>query len=136
MGPLHFNALDLALIEVGINGLFPRSTLGGDIKEVLCGTWLGAAELMHQGLVGSARDEGPNNIGELIALLRESPNVVLKGFPGLLDVFFISQEKPGCVYVLKKFPTNFPFSSDKLQMQLGRRYLIQAYAKSTKKICR
>lgn len=33
----------------------------------------------------SARDEGPNNIGELIALPRESPDVVSKALPGLLD---------------------------------------------------
>ena len=48
---------------------------------------------MNQGLVGGPRQEGSYNIGVgdvglLIALPREAPDVLTKSFPGLLSVVF------------------------------------------------
>ena len=48
---------------------------------------------MNQGLTGGPRQEGPydvgvGDVGQLVALSGEAPNVSMKGFPGLLLIVF------------------------------------------------
>ena len=62
---------------------------GGDVQEFLGGSWALASQLMNQRLAGSPRQEGSYHVGigdvrELIALLREAPDVPTEGFTGLL----------------------------------------------------
>jgi hypothetical protein len=61
----------------------------GYVKEPLCGLWPVTTELMHQGStvhVGPEHrdDIGIADIGELMALLGETLDVVLQGFTLLL----------------------------------------------------
>jgi hypothetical protein len=62
---------------------------GGDVEEFLHGLWLVMAELMHQRSTVHARPEcrddvGIADLGEFMALSRETPDVVPQGFPFLL----------------------------------------------------
>ena len=62
---------------------------GGDVQEFLSGLRTLASQLMNQGLVGRPGLEGSyhvgvGDIGELIALLGEAPDIPMKGLTGLL----------------------------------------------------
>jgi hypothetical protein len=62
---------------------------GGDVKQLLCGLWLIAAELMHEGPTVHAgpkcRDEvSVPDLGELMALMVKLLNVILEGLALLL----------------------------------------------------
>ena len=66
---------------------------GGDVKELLGGSWALTLLLMDQGLAGGARQESSYNIDvgdvrQLIALPREALDVPMKGFSGLLSIVF------------------------------------------------
>jgi hypothetical protein len=61
----------------------------GDIKEFFCVLWLVTAELVYQGWVVCARPECQDdinaaNLGELVTLSGEVPDVIPQGFPLLL----------------------------------------------------
>jgi hypothetical protein len=61
----------------------------GDVEQLLHGIWLITTELMHQGFVVCARPEcrddiGVADLGELMALLGETLDVILQGFTLLL----------------------------------------------------
>jgi hypothetical protein len=63
---------------------------GGDIEELLGGPRTLSPQLVNQGLVGSpgqehADDVGINDVGQLIALLGETANVVTQGLIWLLS---------------------------------------------------
>jgi hypothetical protein len=75
--------------EGGSDCFLPRGVSGHDLKQLLNGFWLLATELMDQGAARSAVLEGQNDIGichtwECVALLGETPDVVLKGLALLL----------------------------------------------------
>ena len=62
---------------------------GGDVEELLGGSWALTSQFMDQGLVAGPRQEssydvGVSDIGQLIALPREASDVPMKSFPGLL----------------------------------------------------
>jgi len=66
---------------------------------------------VYQLLAGGAGDEGPDDIrvcdvGELGALLRESPDEISERLIRLLPTAPVSQEFLGRTYVAWKFPTN------------------------------
>ena len=62
---------------------------GGDVEELLDGSWALMSQLANQGHAGGPRQESSYNIGvgdvrQLVALLGEAPDVPTKGFSGLL----------------------------------------------------
>ena len=62
---------------------------GGDAQEFLGGSRALASELMNQGLTGHPGQEGSyhiGDVGELIALSGEAPDVPTEGLTGLLTV--------------------------------------------------
>ena len=79
------------------NHFFARGMAGGDVEEFLGGSWALVSQLVNQGLTGGPRQEssydvGVGNVGQLIALLGEAPDVLTKSFPILLlAVFEISR---------------------------------------------
>jgi hypothetical protein len=57
---------------------------GGNVEELLGGPWTFSPQLVNQGLIGSPRQECTNDVdisdvGQLIALLGETSDVVTKG---------------------------------------------------------
>ena len=68
---------------------------GGDVEELLGGAQALMSHLVNQGLAGGPRQEssydvGIGDVGQLVALLGEAPDVPTKSFPGLLSVVLIS----------------------------------------------
>jgi hypothetical protein len=68
-----------------------RSVAGGNVEELLGSSWALAPQLVDQGLIGGPRQEGLNhigvsNVGQLIALLGEASNVLVKSFIQLLPI--------------------------------------------------
>ena len=66
---------------------------GGDVGELLGGSWALTSQLVNQGLTGGPRQEssydvGIGDVGQLIALLGEVPDLPTKSFPGLLSTVF------------------------------------------------
>jgi hypothetical protein len=81
--------LPATLHENGTDSFRTRGVPGYDVEEFLHGLWLVMAELMHQRSivhVGPERrdDVGIADLGEFMALSRETPDVVPLGFPFLL----------------------------------------------------
>jgi hypothetical protein len=77
------------LEEDGPDRLPTRGMPGGDVEELLHDLWLVMTKLMHQGLAVHAgleyRDDvGVTNLGELMALLGGTPDVIPQGFTLLL----------------------------------------------------
>jgi hypothetical protein len=75
--------------DVGLDVILAGGVLGGDIQELPHRVRGLAAEHMDEHLIGHATDEGVHHVGigdvqELIALLGEALNVLLKGFVSLL----------------------------------------------------
>jgi len=65
----------------------------GDVEELLGGSRALTSQLVNQGLVGGPRQEGSydvsvDDVGQLIALPGEAPDVSMKGFSGLLSSIF------------------------------------------------
>ena len=63
---------------------------GGDVEELLGGSWTLSSQLVNQGLAGGLKQEGSYDVGvgdvvQLVALPREAPDVSTKGFSGLLS---------------------------------------------------
>ena len=66
---------------------------GGDIEELLGGSWALTSQLVNQGLIGGPRQESSYNViigdvRQLIALLGEASDVPMEGFSGLLLAVF------------------------------------------------
>ena len=66
---------------------------GGDVEEFLGGSWALASQLVNQGLIGgpgqeSSYDVGVRDVGQLVVLLGEAPDVPIKSFSRLLSVVF------------------------------------------------
>ena len=66
---------------------------GGDVEELLGGSWALTSQLMDQGLIGGPRyessyDIGVSDVGQLVALPGEASDVPTKGFPKLLLIVF------------------------------------------------
>ena len=73
--------------------LLARGMAGDDVEELLSGSRALTSQLMDQGLIGGPRQEssydvGIGDVGQLVALLGEAPDVTTKGFPSLLSVVF------------------------------------------------
>ena len=85
--------LALGAVENRSDHLLARGMAGGDVEELLGGSWALASQLMNWGLAGGPGQEGSYNIGvgdigQLLALSGETPDVLTKSFPGLLSVVF------------------------------------------------
>ena len=73
--------------------LLARGVAGGDVERLLGGSWALMSQLMNQELVDglgqeSSYDIGFGDIGRLVVLLGEAPDVPTKGFSGLLSIVF------------------------------------------------
>ena len=73
--------------------LLARGMAGGDVEELLGGSRTLMSQLVNRGLVGGPRQEssydvGVGDVGQLVALLGEAPDVPMKSFPRLLSVVF------------------------------------------------
>jgi hypothetical protein len=80
----------VALDENGPDCLLTRGVPSGDVVLLLRGLQLIVVELMHQGPTACAEpkcrdDVGIVDLGELVALLGEPPNVILKGLARLMS---------------------------------------------------
>ena len=67
--------------------------VGGNVEELLGGSQALTSQLMNQGLVGGPRQEGSydvgvGDVGQVVALPGEAPDVPTKSFLGLLSVVF------------------------------------------------
>jgi hypothetical protein len=75
--------------EGSSDGLLSRGVLGHNLKQLLNGFWLLAADLVDQGATRSVIPEGRNDIGvchtwECVALLGKTSNVIQEGLTLLL----------------------------------------------------
>ena len=66
---------------------------GGDVGELLGGSWALTSQLVNQGLASGPRQEssydvGIGDVGQLVALPGEASDVPTKSFSGLLSVVF------------------------------------------------
>jgi len=85
--------LALEVVEDRSDCLLARGMAGGVVEELLGGSRALTSQLMDQGLTGGPRQEstydvGVGDIGQLVALPGEVPDVPTKGFPGLLSTVF------------------------------------------------
>ena len=99
VGGGHERALALLLVllleavEDRSDCLLARGVAGGDVEELLGGSWALMSQLVNQGLVGGPRQESSYNIGvgdirQLVALSGEAPNIPTECFSSLLSVVF------------------------------------------------
>ena len=77
---------------------------GGDVEELLGGSQALTSQLVNQGLAGgsgqeSSYDVGVGDVGQLVALPGEAPDVPTKSFPRLLSSIFEIPWVPGHAYV-------------------------------------
>ena len=68
-----------------------RGMAGGDVEELLGGSRALTSQLVDQGLIGGPRQESSydidiSDVGQLVALLGEAPDVPTKSFTRLLSV--------------------------------------------------
>ena len=80
-------------VENRPNRLLARGMAGGDVEELLGGSWALMSQLVNQGLTGDPRqkssyDIGVSDIGQLVALPGEAPDVPMKSFSKLLLIVF------------------------------------------------
>ena len=73
--------------------LLARGVAGGDVEELLGGLRAHMSQLVNQGLVGglgqeSSYDVSVDDVGQLVALPGEAPDVPTKSFPGFLLAVF------------------------------------------------
>jgi len=85
--------LALGAVKNHPDGLLARGMASGDVEELLGGSRALASQLVNQGLAGgpgqkSSYDVGVGDIGQLIALLGEAPDIPTKSFLGLLSAVF------------------------------------------------
>ena len=81
----------LVTVNIGLDGLLTGGVLGGDVQELPRHARGLVAERVDECLTGHAIDEGVDHVdvsdvGELIALLGEALNVLLKGIIGPLPI--------------------------------------------------
>ena len=93
VGVLVSLCLALEVVEDRSDCLLARGVAGGDVEELLGGSWTLSSQLVNQGLAGGLKQEGSYDVGvgdvvQLVALPREAPDVSTKGFFGLLLVVF------------------------------------------------
>ena len=92
--------LALEAVEDRSDRLLARGVAGGDVKELFGDSQALTSQLVNQGLAGGPRqvstyDVGVGDVGQLIALPGEAPDVLTKSFPGLLSTFLRSHGFPG-----------------------------------------
>ena len=85
--------LALEAVEDRSDRLLARGMASSDVDELLGGSRALVSQLMEQGLVGGPRQEGSydvdvSDVGQLVALSGEAPNVSTKVFSGLLSAVF------------------------------------------------
>ena len=85
--------LALGTVENCSNHLLARGMAGGDVEELLGGSRALTSQLVNQGLAGGPKQEssydiGIGDIGQLVALPGEAPDVPMKGFFSLLLTVF------------------------------------------------
>ena len=99
--------LAIEVIEDGSDFFFTRGMAGGDVEELLGGSRALTSQLVNQGLAGgpgtkSSYDVGVGDVGQLVALPEEAPDVPTKSFPKLLSaVLEIPQVPSACVCALE-----------------------------------
>ena len=64
---------------------------GGNVEELLGGSWALMSQVVNQGLIGGPRQESSYNVDvsdvrQLIAMPGEAPDVPTKGLSGLLPI--------------------------------------------------
>ena len=64
---------------------------GGNVQDLLGGSWALTSQLMNQGLIGHPEQEGSYHVGvgdvrELVSLLGEALDVPMEGLTDLLSV--------------------------------------------------
>jgi hypothetical protein len=96
----------LVHLEDGLNRLLARGELGGDVHQLARPGGGLTTQLAHQVAAGGASEERADDVrvgdvGQLGALLRESPDVVLETLSRLLAA---ASEIPGRTYVPWKLP--------------------------------
>ena len=84
--------------------LLTQGMAGGDVEELLGGLRALTSKLANQKLIGGPRQEGSydvsvGDVGQLIALPGEAPDVPMKGFPTFYRQFLRSHGFPRCLYV-------------------------------------
>ena len=92
-GVLVLLCLALGAVENHPVRLLARGVAGDDVEELLGSSRALTSQLVNQGLTGGPRqkssyDIGIGDVGELIALQGEAPDVPMKSFPGLLSMVF------------------------------------------------
>jgi hypothetical protein len=122
----------LVLPEDGLNRLLTRGELGGDVHQLARPGGGLATQLAHQVAAGGAGEERADDIrvgdvGQLGALLRESPDVVPERLSRLLAA---ASEFPGRTYVPWKLPVKAWTRSSQLEICPGGRCSNQARAVS------
>ena len=86
---------------------------GGDVEELLGGSWALMSQLVNQGLVGGPKQESSydvdiGDIKQLVALSGEALDVPMKSFLGLLSaVFYIKWVPTTRVCALEVFNGDF-----------------------------
>ena len=88
VAPLLFRR-SLVALEDGPDRLLTRGVVGGDVQELLGGSWALATQLVNQGLVCSPRQERPDDVGtgdvgDGVALFGEASDVLPEGLSQLL----------------------------------------------------
>jgi hypothetical protein len=100
----------LVLPKDGFDRLLTRGKLGGDVHQLACLGGSLAAQFAHQVAASGAGEERPDDIrvgdvGQLGALLRKPPDVLLQGFPWLLAAASEIPGVPRAHIRAWKFPT-------------------------------
>ena len=81
------------MVENCPDHLLAQGVTSGNVEELLGSSWTLMSQLMNQGLAGGTRQEGSydigvSDVGQLIALPGEAPDVPTKSFPRLLLAVF------------------------------------------------
>ena len=92
-GVLILLHLAFEAVEDRSDRLLAQGMVGGDVKELLGGSWALTSQLVNQGLIGGPRQESSYNVSigdvrQLVALPEEATNVSTEGFSGLLLAVF------------------------------------------------
>ena len=92
-GVLVTLCLALGAVENHPGRLLARGMAGGDVEELLGGSWALTSQLVNQGLASGPRQESSYNVGvgdvrQLVAPPGEAPDVPTKSFLILLSAVF------------------------------------------------
>jgi hypothetical protein len=90
-GILVLLGLAAGAVEYRSDRFLARGVAGGDVVELLGGSWTFLPQFVNQGLVGgpgqeSADNVGVGDVGQLVALLGEASDVVTEGLIRLLPI--------------------------------------------------